>query len=71
MNTTREKLFSVLAELSQHCPEVRVGQLLSNLATLARGPQVESIWDVEDDELLAAAKRQLATFEARQASIGQ
>ena len=69
MNANRQELLSVLAALSAHFPEVRIGQLISNLATLARGPQVESIWDVEDDELVAAAKRQLATLESKRASI--
>ena len=34
-------------------------------ASLARGPTAESVWDVEDDELLAAVRRHLA-----QARIG-
>ncbi|MGC8642212.1 MAG: hypothetical protein ACP5XB_20300 [Isosphaeraceae bacterium] len=31
--------------------------MVTNLATLARGPQVEAIWDCEDEEFLAAANR--------------
>ena len=59
---TRGELLKVLGELSEQCPEVRLGQLITNLATLARGPQVEAIWDAEDKELLDVAKRQLETF---------
>jgi hypothetical protein len=59
---TRGELLKVLGELSEQCPEVRLGQLITNLATLARGPQVEAIWDAEDKELLDAAKQQLKTF---------
>jgi len=66
---TREELLTVLAELTEHCPQVRLGQLIANLATLAKGPQVESIWDVEDEELLAAARRQLEFFESQHTSI--
>ncbi|MFZ1642555.1 MAG: hypothetical protein WAV07_14220 [Candidatus Contendobacter sp.] len=58
----RLELLEILVELSEQRPEVRLGQLISNLATLAKGPQVEAIWDVEDRELLEAAKQQLAVF---------
>jgi len=36
---------------------VAFGQLVANVATAARGPQVEAIWDSEDEELPAAARR--------------
>lgn len=62
---TRQELLHVLGELSEQCPEVRLGQLIANLGTLAKGPTVEAIWDVEDGELLEAAKRQLEVFRAR------
>lgn len=53
----RLELLQILAELSEQFPEVRLGQLISNLATLAKGPQIEAIWDGEDKELLEAAKK--------------
>jgi hypothetical protein len=60
----------VLAELSELCPEMRMGQLIANLAALAKGPAAEAVWDVEDDELLAAARKQLLYFqERRQTSV--
>ena len=31
--------------------------MIANVATAANGAQVESIWDSEDEELLAAARR--------------
>jgi hypothetical protein len=62
MNPTRQELLTVLAELSAACPEMRFGQLVANLSTLARGLSAESLWDAEDDEMLAAARRQLAYF---------
>ena len=46
-----------------------VGQLLTNLATLARGPQPESVWDCEDDELVAAASRLLTRLHERHAVV--
>lgn len=60
-NQTREELFHVLGELWQEMPEYRFGQMIVNLAYAAREPSNEAPWDVEDIELLAAAKRQLAS----------
>ena len=60
--TTRQELLSVLAELSVACPEMRFGQLIANLSTLAKGLTAEGLWDVEDEELLGAAREQLAYF---------
>ncbi len=69
MSTTRTELLKVLGELSDACPEMRMGQLIANLATLARGAAVEAIWDAEDEELLAAAQRQADVFRARRAGV--
>jgi hypothetical protein len=59
MNETRRDLLQALGELSQQRPELRMGQIIANLATLARGPEVEGIWEAEDQELLEAALRQI------------
>jgi hypothetical protein len=55
----RQEMLHVLAELSTCCPQVRFGQLIANLSYLAKGPTHEAIWDVEDEELLVAARRHL------------
>jgi hypothetical protein len=64
---TRQEALSLLAELSAAWPDMRLGQLLTSLATAARGPQVESIWDLEDEELVRAARRQLDRLAESQA----
>ena len=66
---TRRELLRVLDALSAQGPDVRFGQLMANLATLAKGPTVEAIWDAEDEELLQAARRQLAIFRARHTAV--
>ena len=48
---------------------MRFGQLIANLATLARGLTAEGLWDAEDEELLAAAKKQLEHFVEHQATL--
>ena len=69
ISKTRLELLQTLSELSEQFPEVRLGQLISNLATLAKGPQIEAIWDAEDKELLEAAKQQLAVFRSRDSAM--
>ena len=69
MSNTRLELLEALSELSEQVPEVRLGQLVGNLATFAKGPQIEAIWDAEDKELLEAAKQQLAVFRSRDSAM--
>jgi hypothetical protein len=69
MTTTREDLLSCLTELSEVAPDLRLGQLVANLATLAQGAKVEAIWDAEDEELLGAARRLLEHYRSRNATV--
>jgi len=69
MTESRQDLLRLMAELSELAPELRPGQMIANLATLARGPEVESIWDAEDEELAAAARRLLAHYRQRTADV--
>jgi hypothetical protein len=69
MTSTRGELLKVLTDLSNARSEMRMGQLIANLATLARGTAVESIWDAEDEELLAVARRQAEALRARRAGV--
>jgi hypothetical protein len=59
ITAARQEALNLLAELSAARPDMRLGQLLTSLATAARGPDVESIWDLEDEELILVARRQL------------
>ena len=69
MNPCRTELLRTIEELSALAPDVRLGQLVANLSYLAKGPTSEAIWDVQDEELLAAAKRQLRDLSQRQAHV--
>jgi len=68
-NATRQELLATIAELSELAPDLRLGQLIANVATLARGAKVEAVWDAEDDELLAAARRLCERYRSRSQSI--
>ncbi len=55
--TATEELIEVLSELRTLFPDWRLGQLVANL-TLAAGRDGDGeIWNVEDEELLSAARR--------------
>jgi hypothetical protein len=51
----RAELLSAIAELSLHYPNWRIGQLVANVAGWAD----QEIWDVEDEQLLEAARLHL------------
>ena len=65
----RQEILQVLQELSACCPEVRCGQLIANLSYRARGATNEASWDMEDEELLAAAKKHLEERAGKQPSV--
>ena len=69
MTGVREELLGLISELSDADPELRLGQMLTNLATLARGAQPESVWDCEDDELVVAARRLLTRISERHPAV--
>jgi hypothetical protein len=69
MTESRQELIRLMTELSEFAPELRMGQLIANLATLARGPEVEAIWDAEDEELTAAARQLLVHYRQAPAEV--
>jgi hypothetical protein len=54
---TRADLLAALAQLSLLRPEWRLGQTLANLAMTAGRLDPGGVWDLEDEEALAAAKK--------------
>ncbi len=63
----RSQLLRVLDDLGEYTPDVRFGQLLVNLSYMAKSFTAEAIWDVEDEELLEAAKSHLKQLSERHA----
>lgn len=68
-DSVRGELFRALEELSESCPEYRLGQMIANLAFLASGPSVEAVWNVEDQDLLSAARKHLEDWKRRHATV--
>jgi hypothetical protein len=52
-----DELTEAIAELRGLFPDWRMGQLVSNLVMAAGGTDGSAIWDIEDDRLLAVARR--------------
>jgi hypothetical protein len=56
----RQEILARLARLSELAPDMRFGQLIANLAFMAAGPWDQTLWNLEDDQLVEAI-RQLET----------
>ncbi|MBX7105717.1 MAG: hypothetical protein K1X57_16665 [Gemmataceae bacterium] len=68
MTTASDELIASLGELRRRLPSMRLGQLICNMATVAKGPIPGATWDVEDDELLDAIRTQLEQLKAGRSS---
>jgi hypothetical protein len=65
-----DELIESLAELRRALPSMRLGQLVANMATVARGAVPGAIWEMEDDELLTAIRWQIRQLSAPAAANG-
>jgi len=63
--TVRDELIESLAELRRALPSMRLGQLIANIATVARGAVSDAVWKAEDGELLEAIRWQLQQLALR------
>jgi hypothetical protein len=70
MNTEqRQEILRLLERLSELTPDVRFGQLIANLSYLAVGPTNEAIWDMEDEQLLAAIRKHISDLSGRAVNV--
>jgi hypothetical protein len=70
IDPVRSEVLRLLEELSETCPEYRFGQMVAILAMLARGGAEGAVWEMEDEELIAAARKHLADWNERHAPVG-
>ena len=68
IDPARREILQHLERISELAPEVRFGQLVANLVFLAAGPWNETLWDLEDDELLEAIRQHVNDLEQREAT---
>jgi hypothetical protein len=65
--STAEEVIAALAELRALFPDWRMGQLVANLVLAAGATDAGAIWEVEDEQLLAAARRLIERNAGRKA----
>lgn len=63
---TQREALAVLAELCEMSPDVRLGQLLAHLGFLGEDQTGRSLWDIDDEQLLAVIYHHRAELAARQ-----
>ncbi len=64
----QKETMSLLADVCSRSGEVRLGQLLAHLGFLGEDQTGRSLWDIEDEQLLAVLRSHLAELSARTAS---
>lgn len=52
-------------------PDIRFGQLMANLGFLSEEFENQSLWDIEDEQLLNVIEIHLAQLSQRQSAIAQ
>jgi hypothetical protein len=62
---TQHELLDKLAVLWESSPEVRFGQLLANLGFLVEDRTDQSLWDIEDEQLLKVMEGHRAELSQR------
>lgn len=65
----RDELLQVLAGFGEYAPDMRFGLLIANLAFIARASGATDVWEVEDEELLEAARDHLRDLERRSRAL--
>src|SRR5271167_3186906 len=63
---TQREALAVLAEVCELSPDVRLGQLLAHLGFLGEDQTGRSLWDIDDEQLLAVLYHHRAELVGRQ-----
>ena len=63
---TQREALAVLAELCELSPDVRLGQLFAHLGFLGQDQTWRSLWEIEDEQLLAVLYHHRAELVGRQ-----
>ncbi len=66
--STQREALTVLAELAELSPDVRLGQLLAHLGFLSQDQTGRSLWDIDDEQFLAVLYHHRAELVERQAT---
>ena len=62
---TRQEAMAVLAELAELSPDARLGQLMAHLGFLGEDQTGRTLWDIDDEQLLAVLYQHRSELVAR------
>jgi hypothetical protein len=62
---TQTEALGVLSELCSLAPDIRFGQMLAHIGFLGQDQTGRSLWDIEDEQLLAVLYHHRAELVAR------
>lgn len=62
---TQTESLAVLSEVCELSPEIRLGQLLAHLGFLGQDQIGRTLWDIDDEQLLAVLYKHRAELVAR------
>ena len=65
MSATQREALAVLTELCELSPDVRLGQLMAHVGFLGEDQTGRTLWDVDDEQLLAVMYHHRAELAAR------
>ncbi|MBC7854560.1 MAG: hypothetical protein IAF94_14100 [Pirellulaceae bacterium] len=66
-SSTQREALSVLAELCELSDDIRLGQLLAHLGFLGEDQTGQTLWDIDDEQLLAILYQHRRELAARHA----
>ena len=65
MSQITTEALTILSELCELSPDVRLGQLLAHLGFLGEDQTGRTLWDIDDDQLLTVLQHHRADLVAR------
>lgn len=65
ISSTQREVLAVLGELCELSPDVRLGQLLAHLGFLGEDQTGRTLWDIDDEQLLAVLYHHRSELMAR------
>jgi hypothetical protein len=68
ISATRSEALAVLAEVCDLSPDVRLGQLIAHLGFLGEDQTGRTLWDIDDEQLLAVLHHHRAELADRQSA---
>jgi hypothetical protein len=70
MPPTRSEVLAVLTELVELSPDIRIGQLLAHLGFLGEDQTGQTLWEIDDEQLLSVLHHHQFELVSRTTDVG-